>query len=473
MTAGWRGPVPCVYACRMTSLPDIARATAERLGMLPDGVPVLVMVSGGADSTALLTLIAAGELGPRDVSVLHVDHMLRPESGDDAAFVAALCDDLGVRRHVVRYDVAAYAAAEGLNVEDAGRRVRYRFAEEELDVRAGAGSGRIAVAHTLDDQAETFIMRVVTGAGAGGLSGIPPVRGRIVRPLLEARRADVVAYLTAIGRAWREDATNADASRLRANIRHEVVPRLEALNPAFHATLARSLGILAEEDALLADMAAGFADTFAEVQPGEASLDLALMRTLTRPMARRVVRTALLRALPEASRLEAAHIDAIAEGLASDRFARDLPFGLRAHGEYGRMLLSRQPEEALSVAPALLDIPGTADLGEAGMLTAEEASPEPLWGDASSALIDADRIGGTLTVDGPREGDRMRPLGMAGTKKLSDLLAEAKVPRRQRPGIPVVRDGEDVVWVAGVRLSDDYKVTGQTERAARITWRRP
>lgn len=457
----------------MTALPDIARATAERHGMLPDGVPVLAMVSGGADSTALLSLLAAGELGERAVGVLHVDHMLREESAADAEFVAALCEKLDVPCRVVRYDVGAYAEAEGLNVEDAGRRVRYRFAEEELDARAGAGGGRIAVAHTLDDQAETFLMRVVTGAGAGGLAGIPPVRGRIVRPLLDARRADVVAYLRGLGRTWREDATNADTSRLRARIRHDVVPRLAELDPGFHATLARSLGILAEENELLAGMADGFADAFAEEREGEVSLDLALMRTLTRPMARRVVRTALLRAFPDASRLEAAHIDALVDGVAADRFARDLPFGLRAWSEYGRMFLSRQPGEAPSVAPALLDIPGTADLGEAGVLTAEEARPEALSGEASSAIFDADRIRGTLTVDGLREGDRMRPLGMAGTKKLSDLLTDAKVPRRQRPGIPVVRDGEDVVWLAGVRQSDDHRVTEQTVRAVRITWRRP
>ena len=457
----------------MLTLPDIALATAECHAMLAPGETVLAMVSGGADSTAMLRLLASSELGALDVRVLHVNHLLRGEESDaDAAFVEALCERLGVPCRVVCYDVSGYASAEGLNLEDAGRRVRYRFAEEELDAVAGAGEGRIAVAHTLDDNAETFLMRVVTGAGAGGLAGIPPVRGRIVRPLLDARRADVVAYLRGLEQEWREDITNADISRLRARVRHEVMPALEAVDPRFPATLGRSLALLAEEDSLLSAMADGFADAFAERLPEEVSLDLAQMRTLSRVMQRRVVRTALLRAFPDASRLEAAHTGALVDGLAFDAFARDLPFGLRAFVEYGRMIVSREPGALPPVAPALLDIPGTADLGPLGRIEAEETSPEKLSEDPSSAVIDAARLGGSLVVDAPREGDRMRPLGMTGTKKLSDLLSEAGVPRRQRPATPVVRNGEDVVWVAGVRLSEDYRVTASTVLAVRLSWRR-
>lgn len=457
----------------MLTLPDIARVTAERHGMFPPGVAVLAMVSGGADSTAMLRLLASGALGEVALSVLHVNHLLRGEAADaDAAFVSDLCETLGVTCRVVRYDVGAYAEAEGLNLEDAGRRVRYRFAEEELDALAGAGEGRIAVAHTLDDNAETFLMRVLTGAGAGGLAGIAPVRGRIVRPLLDARRGDIVAYLRDLGQDWREDATNADTSRLRARIRHEVMPALESAEPRFPATLGRSLGLLAEEDALLAEMADGMADAFTARRDGEVSLDLAMMRSLTRPMARRVVRTALLRAFPEASRLETAHVDAIVDGLAADSFARDLPFGLRAVSRYGRMSFSREPGETPSPAPALLDIPGAADLGQRGSISAQEASSEDLSAeDERTVVIDAARLAGPLVVDGPRDGDRMRPLGMAGTKKLSDLLGDAKVPRRERPNTPVVRNGQDVVWVAGVRLSEDYRVTGNTVRAVRLSWR--
>ncbi|TLM80091.1 MAG: tRNA lysidine(34) synthetase TilS, partial [Actinobacteria bacterium] len=290
-----RGPGPAPQE-HMTTLPDIARAAVAEHRMLPDAASVLAMVSGGADSTALLRLLAAGELGERPLAVLHVDHVLRDESPADAEWVRALCEALGVECRVVRFDVAAYAEEHGLNLEDAGRRVRYRFADEELDAlcdRAGVPPrlGRIATAHTLSDSVETFLMRALSGAGAGGLAGVPPARGRIIRPLIGARRDDVIAYLEQVGQDWREDATNADTSRLRARVRHEVVPALAAVQPALHETLGRSLRILADEDALLAEMAEAFARDFAQpAADGSLAFDRALMGTLSRPMARRAVR---------------------------------------------------------------------------------------------------------------------------------------------------------------------------------------
>jgi tRNA(Ile)-lysidine synthase len=461
----------------MPTLPDIARRTAERLQMLPPGAPVLALVSGGADSTSLLRLLAAGELGARPLRVLHVNHLLRDADADaDAAFVSALCESLGVECRVVRYDVSAYAEAEGLNLEDAGRRVRYRFADEELDAllaeqRRGPDSGRIAVAHTFDDRLETMLMRLAGGAGPRGLLGIRPVRGRIVRPLIEARRTDVEAWLTGLGQEWREDATNADTTRLRAAVRARLLPELRAVNSRFDEGMARTFTILTEEDDLLSEMAAGFADSFAEVRPGEVELEVPFMRTLTRPILRRVLREVLDRAFPEASRLEFEHIEAVADGMAEERFARDLPFGLRVWSEYGKMFLSRAPGAAAPVTPSLLDVPGETDLGLSGSIETEPVGPEAVTADPMSAVVDAGRIRGPLVADGPREGDRMRPLGMDGTKKVADLLAEAKVPRRERPERPVVRDGDSVVWVAGVRLSDEYKVTRETTEALRLTWR--
>ena len=464
-----------------TALSDAACAFARRLGMFPPGAPVVALVSGGADSTALLRLLADGVFGESlSLGVLHVNHLLRGEDSDaDESFVQSLCSDLGVSFVAVRYDVAAYAAGEGLNLEDAGRRVRYRFAEEELDARcdqAGASreSGRIAVAHTLDDRIETFFMRALTGAGSGGLASIAPVRGRIVRPLLDASRDDVRTWLGALGQTWREDSTNADTRRLRALIRHELVPVAESVNPRFRETLARSLDVLAEDDRLLSEMADAFARDFADIDlsAGEVAFDRDCMQTLSRPMARRTVRSALLVAFPEASRLEHSHVEALVDGLTRDGFARDLPGGLRAFAEYGRMIVARTGDESRCVAPGLLTLPGTVHLGDAGSITAADARSGDVSGSPDSVVIDATRLSEALVVDGVREGDRMRPFGMEGNRKLSDLLVDEKVPRRERANTPVVRDGERIVWLAGVRMSEHYRVTSETQRAIRLTWRR-
>jgi tRNA(Ile)-lysidine synthase len=464
----------------MTALPDIARTTADRHDMLPPGSVVLAMVSGGADSVALLRLLAAGELGPLGgLSVLHVNHLLRGQDADaDEAFVASLAAEFDVPCEVVRYDVAAHAQAEGLNLEDAGRQVRYRFAEAALDARCAAAGvsplrGRIAVAHTFDDRLETFLARLVAGSGPGGLRSISPARGRIVRPLLDARRADVTAYLTGLGQTWREDETNTDTSRQRAWVRHELLPLVEGRNPSFALTAARTLSILGEEDDLLAEMAEAFAHDLSRPEDGALVFERTFMRTLSRPMARRTVRRALQDAFPEASRLEFEHVEAVVDGIAEDGFARDLPGGLRAEAEYSTLRISRRAGSMLSVAPGLLELPGNADLGPGGSMSAREVAADLRLTDVDRVVIDADAVRWPLTVDAVREGDRIKPFGMDGTKKVGDLLTDEKVPRRLRSVTPVVRDRERVVWVAGVRLSEDYRVQADTTRVAELVWERP
>ena len=464
----------------MPPLTDTARQTAERHGMFSADAPVLALVSGGADSVALLRLLVAGDLGPvGPLSVLHVNHLLRDAQSDaDAGFVESLCASLGVPCTVVRFDVAALAAEESLNLEDAGRRVRYRFAAEALDAAcdaagADAALGRVAVAHSRDDRVETFLMRAITGSGSTGLSSIPYERGRIVRPLLDCDRAAIRAWLVEAGQAWREDASNSDTARLRALVRAEIVPVAERVNPSFRATLTRSIDLLAADDALLSRMAAEFAHDFAETTPGtRLELRRDWMQTLDRAMARRTVRSALCAAFPESSRLEASHVEALVDGISDDAFARDLPGGLRAETEYGKLVVSRASETPRAVAPSLLPVPGSADLGEAGEIIAELVDPTDIAGTPNSVTISADGLG-ALVVDGVRPGDRMRPLGMTGTRKLSDLLVDEKVARRHRGAVPVVRDGERVVWLAGVRMSDEYAVRPSTARAVRLTWQRP
>ncbi|PKQ21049.1 MAG: tRNA lysidine(34) synthetase TilS [Actinobacteria bacterium HGW-Actinobacteria-6] len=464
----------------MTPLTEIARIAVAEHEMLPAGSVVLALVSGGADSVAMLRLLASRDLGEfAGLSVLHVNHMLRGEASDgDATSVEVLCEALGVPCTVARFDVGAYAEAEGLNLEDAGRRIRYRFADSEVDSRCEALGlsplrGRIAVAHTLDDQAETFLMRLVTGAGPGGLRAIAPVRGRVVRPLIGARRAEIVSYLTGLNQPWREDATNADTSRLRSWVRHDLLPLAQTRNPAFAETLARNVRIIAEEDSLLSEMASAFSRDFASFENGRLAFESQQMRTLSRPMARRTIREALLRAFPDASRLEAAHIEALVEGLSVEAFAHDLPFGLRAADEYGKLYVSRRDDVSPSVAPCLLEWPGRCDLGMVGSIEAALVAPGDLTNDPFSAFVDADTLRGVLTVDGPRDGDRMTPLGMTGTKKLQDLLTDVKVPKRLRAGTPVIRDGAGIVWVAGVRLDERCKVTAETRRVLALSWYRP
>lgn len=444
------------------------------------GAPVVVaMVSGGADSVALLALLARGELGELGgLSVLHVNHQLRGEASDgDEALVRDLCTRLGIECTVVTYDVAALAASSGLNLEDAGRQVRYRFAADEVDARCDAlgvarSRGRIAVAHTADDRIETFLARLVAGAGAAGLRSIQPVRGRIVRPLIDVRRTDIVGYLEAFGQNWREDATNADTSRERSWVRHTLLPIIEDRNPSFEQAARRSMIVLAGEDALLQEMADAFARDFSHVEGDALVIDRVALGTLSRPMVRRTIRTAIVSAFPDASRIEFDHTEALVSGTAEDGFARDLPFGLRAEVEYGTLRISRKDSAEHTLVPGLLYCPGGLDLGDAGTMRAIDNPGAVLATGPGRVSIDAECVSWPLVIDGPREGDRMKPFGMEGTKKLSDLLVDVKVPQRLRRLTPVVRDGERIVWVAGVRLAEECRVMPATRRVVDIVWDR-
>jgi len=463
----------------MPSIAETARATCLAHSMLPDDSVVLAMVSGGADSVALLRLFAAGELGSgHRVFALHVNHLLRAEDSDrDQAFVETLCEQLGVMLTVERVDIAARAARDGLNLEDAGRQVRYESAESVLDARcAQAGipvsRGRIAVAHTRSDRSETFVMRLAQGAGASGLTSLRPVRGRIVRPLIDVTREQVLEYLDLLGQEWREDATNQDTSRLRSGVRHDILPLMRKINPRFDDSLARTLDVLVQEDALLGEMAQAFARDFATVDGERVEFECSMMATLSLPMKRRTVRMAVIDAFPDASRLEFEHVEAVVEGLGVDGFARDLPGGLRAENRYGTMSVSRTVEGDTAVAPGLLFVPGRVDLGSAGTITAETCDPNVEDEGSDVVLVDAATLSLPLSVTAPEAGDRMRPLGMGGRKKVSDLLVDAKVPRAHRPLVPVVRDRESVVWLAGVRMSEDHKVSASTRTAVRLEWKR-
>lgn len=462
----------------MTTLAETASTTIAAHDLLPAGVPVLAMVSGGGDSVALLHLLASGALGEHPLRVLHVNHLLRGVAADeDASFVETLCSELGVECRVVRYDVSDFAERHGLNLEDAGRRVRYRFAEEELDSlceerRARCDSGRIAVAHTLDDRIETFFMRAIAGSGTGALASIAAHRGRIARPLIDCDRSAVREYLRQTGVEWREDESNSDTARSRAFVRAELMPAAERLNPAFRASLARTMNLLGDDDALLSRLAEGFVRDFTEARPGEVRFNREWMSSLEHTMARRTVRDALVAAFPEASRLEASHIEALAAGFGDGTFARDLPYGLRAFTEYATLVVAYADTVEPGLEPGLLTLPGRVDLGGAGEIEAGSVEPGDTDGTADSVVIDVDRTKGELTVDSVREGDRMRPFGMEGSRKLSDLLIDAKVPRRERRMHPVVRDGETIVWLAGVRVSEEYRVTPNTRKAVRLTWTR-
>ena len=266
---------------------------------IPDGAAIVLAVSGGPDSTALLHGAAAlaPDRGWR-LTIGHLDHALRDSSAGDAAAVAAAAAGLGLPAEVRRVEVARLATSEHRSLEDAGRQARYRFLEE---VAAGLGpEALIATAHTADDAAETVLLRLASGSGLRGLRGIPARRGRIVRPLLHARRASLRATLDAAGVSYLTDPSNADLAHARNRVRAELLPALERLNPAAVVALNRFGRLAADDDDLLDALAA--AELARRRDAADSSIDW--RKPPARALGRRVLRLAIGDPAPSAERIE-------------------------------------------------------------------------------------------------------------------------------------------------------------------------
>ncbi len=462
--------------------------------------PVILMVSGGADSTALLVMAATSSLDIDDgrgcariarerLHVLHINHQLRGlDADEDEEFVRGLAEEYGIPCTVERVDVAAVAAETGDNVENVGREARYAAAARianELSEQFGTprSAARICTAHNANDRAETFFMNAIRGSGASGLSSIPRRRNRIVRPLLDKTHDELCEYLRMRGIVWREDDTNRDTAYLRAFVRHEVLPVVERRNPRTVASLASTCDILSDEDAYLGALASRLLHELTRRQEsGLLALDAARLAASEVALARRAVRSALLMVEAEA-RLEARHINRVLELVSAGTGSVTLPMGVDVRVEHGLLFLRARSADASRVA-AWLAVPGTIDLGAGRTLSARlievphGADAEAIARDRAleweqrSVLLDAQACGvdptsgGRLWVDTPCPGDIVCPLGMHGqSKKLADLLNEAHLPSAERERTPIVRADVrgPVVWVAGIRVDERAKCTPHTK----------
>ena len=455
------------------SLPQRVLQSIDREALIAPGAGVLVACSGGGDSVALGALLC--ELAPGTgwsvAGLLHVNHCLRGAASDeDEQFCRDLARDLGVPITVARADVAARARAERTSLEAAGHRVRYELFERV--VREGAAD-LVATAHTLDDQAETVLLRLIRGAGPGGLAGIRPRIGPVVRPLLDIRRSELRVYLQRRGLSHREDPTNQDECILRNRVRRRLIPFLaEHFSPAITDALVRSAAI-ARGDADWIDHAVNAA---AEkiVQDVEGRLDVDAARLVAEPLAlaRRVARQVLERA--GGRRVGFVHVERfrqLADARGMVPATADFP-GCRVerHGTALRLTrrTGRPAHDAVSEGfEYRLEVPGEVEVAEAGLgITAERGErPGRLVARGDVAVLPAARITSPLTVRSWRPGDVLRPLGLGGRrKKLQDFFVDRKVPRERRGTVPLVVDDRlGIVWVAGYAVAEGARMFDSDE----------
>ena len=425
-----------------------AAAFADKYNMLPQGSTVLCALSGGADSMALLSVLEA-LAKPRSLTLhaAHFNHQLRgEESQRDEDFVVQWCQKRGIPLVVGRGDVAQEAQEQGKGVEETARAMRYGFltaTAQEL------GADKIATAHNADDNAETLLLHLARGTGLDGLTGIPPVRGILIRPLLATPRIDIAVYLAQEEIPHVEDSSNQDTVYARNRLRQEVMPVLRDLNPAFVSTLAANLVHLREDRDLLHAMAEKATKT-AVVSEGRVSLSARTLAALPHPVAVRAVKQLLAKV--DRFQISSVHLEQILSLAAgpSPSATLNLPDDLIVWREYDQLVLCPSSAMPLAFSLRLLTGPGTFALDNGWKIEITEticpdfpAQEEYEWDIAQNTVTFP------LVLRSRQAGDQLRLPGRR-TKTLKKWYIDEKIPRQNRQSLPVLADESGLLAAAGL-----------------------
>ena len=442
---------------------------------------VLVGVSGGVDSLALLyALHTLRHQLDCQLHVAHLDHGFREDSAGDAVYVAEQADQLGIPISSIRIDVPQLMRDQKLSAEVAARQARYQFYE---CISKRIGATKIALGHHRGDQAETVLMNLLRGAGASGLKGILPVReGKFIRPLLAFSRKEIEDFVAQLGLQPRCDATNYQLNYLRNRVRLELIPALErAYNPNIQSVLNQTAELLQVESDYL-EMIAHDAFQACRIEsytPDTVVLDRRLFRQHHLALRRRILRLAVAEVFGEIRDLYFNHFESmlnLIDGEAPNS-ALDLPNGGAFRRAYNRVLIqkaadSHPPFEYEVAVPGHTPLPRL----DAEMIATVVEHPincavaDKFPDGKFQAVFDLDRLQLPLMLRQRRDGDRFHPFGMRGTKKLKDLLIDAKIPRQKRGRIPVLMSGDEIIWVVGYRTSEPFKIRAETRRRLYLSY---
>jgi tRNA(Ile)-lysidine synthase len=432
-----------------------AESLAEAIrssGLIAEDSSGVALCSGGADSAALVAGLA--EVRGRDaVLVLHLNYGLRSDSDRDEAACRELCERFGLELLVERPRLG-----KG-NLQAEAREARYAAAEA---LRRQRGLDWVATGHTRTDLAETVLYRLATSPGRRALLGLRPRRGVIVRPLLALDRERVRALATKAELPFRDDPTNTDPLYARNRIRNEILPVLRELSPAPEQVIAETQAELAEESEALEELALeALREAGAEAGGVIAAESLAELPPALRRLALRALAERVAGGTVPLGRERAAAIWRLAQE--PEGGVIELGGGVEARVEQGHVRFRTGP--AVEPEERTLPVPGVCRFGH-WEVRVEVSGPTPEADGADRATLDPGRLGETLRVRSWRDGDRIRPLGLGGSKSLQDLFTDRKVPRSLRRTLPVVTAGDRIAWIAGVAVSEEFAATPGAERVA-------
>jgi len=470
------------------------KKTIEKYQMIRSGDRVLVAVSGGPDSVALLAILhkLAPELGVSLVAA-HLNHGLRPEADAEEHLVRELCLSMGLPMESARADILDLSRSQGRSVEDTARAVRYLFLDEAA---SRVHADRIALGHHLHDQAETVLMNLLRGSGPEGLKGMQPVRDRrYIRPLLYTSSSEIRAFLAGEGLPFAVDRSNEDPRHLRNRIRHELLPLLDRqYKTGIERILARTAEITGREDDFMQDQVRlVLSDWNISDSTLNVCLDIAKLRALHEALTRRIIKTLLERFSPEEKGVFLYHIQAVLDlafmGKPSGRL--HLPFAVEAKRDYGRLILRRRERTGPGVDYCYpVAVPGRIHVPEGQMILVfsviDANHPEIIElmrekggaareftvgrQKAGQVYLDYECLTFPLTIRSIRPGDRMQPLGMEGTKKVKAVFIDNKISRDDRHRIPLLADADGILWIAGSCLNESVRITAGTRQVLKVIY---
>ncbi|MCF8093985.1 MAG: tRNA lysidine(34) synthetase TilS [Desulfobacteraceae bacterium] len=466
-------------------------------GMLAANQSVLVGVSGGPDSVALLYVLLRLSAAYRwCLGVAHLNHGLRAQESDaEASFVKDLAKRLNLSYFYEIKDIHAMGMQKGINLEEAGRNARYDFFRKTA---AKAGYDKIAVGHQQEDAAEQVLLNLLRGTGPTGLGGIDPLRGDVIRPLIETPRMEIERFLQDHKISYCTDQSNRDIRFTRNHVRNCLIPELQKYNPRIVETLCRLSKVMREESDWIDNVVAPvYEDAVIGRDAGGCELVLSVkhLYPLQTAAKRRIIRKAILEVKGDLRRIEYQHIDAVASMI-----EREAGGAVQIHLP-GRILVMRN-EDRLGFTRRKKSLRSFAASGKkwatvqfAHTLERIGKTPESVWIDEIStrfvfnplsihdidydyvfnrqeqaAWVDLDRIKFPVIIRNPRPGDRFVPLGMRGTMKIKDFFINNKVRPDKRGRIPVIESGGQIIWVVGMRIDERVKITPKTENVLKISF---
>jgi tRNA(Ile)-lysidine synthase len=437
-------------------------------GLLSHGDPVLIAFSGGPDSLALLHIV--NKLKDKydiKLAAAHLDHGIRPASAKDREFCHEICQKLHIKFYSKRLNIPALAKKQGLSIEEAGREARYGWFES---LSENYGYHKIATGHTLDDSVETILFNMARGCGLSGLSGIPLMRGKIIRPLLDLEKMELLEWLKAHNIKYLQDITNRSVAYSRNRIRLNILPELEKINPATKRNIARLSRIVGDELEFFERITVSvYKDVLHEAGKSKIVLDLAKLVQYDKSLIKKVLNEAIKKLSGDAVALSSQNL-ARALSIIDGDSGRKAPLarGFYIEKSQGRIAILNAPTRSLTIS---LDIPGKIELPD-GLLEARIIGKDNMWGLDRANLnvyLDYGKMK-NIAVRYWQDGDKIRPFGMNGHRLLSDIFIDCKIPEFEREAVPLLISENKIAWIVGIMISDDFKVTDQTQEVLNLRY---